>query len=262
MEALRLIAKKGDRVPRDCINLLEDVAKNFGNKVLLDDVIAYTGDIGADIYMKFFEAANTGLSDVLEFVKMLKDKDMKVTSFFSGLMRFSLDAMYVKHGISLDDYTVEFVKSVKKLYVDYASGDFDTLLQIVEYASNHISNDDAKNEVLLVTTAMRIGKIKLLAAGLNHEQSAGAKENRESITEYHNRMGSASIDPEELKQDISADLLTREFRDLKGVSAKAALSDAANISLRPNTESIGTDKKEKESDYLSEQDILSLVDGD
>ena len=261
MDALRLVAKKGNRVPRECINLLENIAKNYGNRVLLEDVIDSTGEIASEIYINFFKAANKNLGEVLKFNKLLKEKDMAIDKFFSGIMRFTLDAMYIKHGISLEDYTSDYVKTIKSLYDDYTSGDFDMLLQILEYAANHISQDDAKNEVLLTTTAMRIGKVKLLAQGLSKEQSEAVKENRESVITYGRQNGRSDVDTESLKQEINPDMLTRKFTSLKGVDVKEILSDAANIELNP-THDESTSITNNDNTFVAQDDILRMMESD
>lgn len=187
-EALETIARKGNRVPRECINLLENIAKTYDRKVLIEQVKEALGGATSELYMEYFEAANKSLSSILVFIKKLRDEDVKLNSFVSGLMGFVLDSMYIKHGISLEDYTNDYIKSVKALFDMYNSSDFDVLLQIIEYLSNQLTvDDDNKNELLLTTTAMRISKISLLANGLAGEQNEAIVENKISLVEHKNR---------------------------------------------------------------------------
>lgn len=262
-DALRLIAKKGDRIPRECINLLENVAKNYNNNVLLENVIESTGDVASEIYMEFFRASNTSLMRVLQFNRTLKEKRISAHDFMSGIMRFSIDAMYIKHGIALEDYTPEYVKQIKELYNTYTSGDFDMLLQILEYASNSLGKDDAKNEVILITTAMRIGKIKLLADGLRHEQLEASKENNESIVSYSKRT-KQMINPDSVKQVITPDSLSKISIGLKEVTdIKDKLLSSASLSVAPEVSLVPDDtlrKEDKEDDtYLSEDELLKML---
>ncbi len=184
IEALKIIAKKGDRVPREAINLLEGVAKNYGNAVTIENVRASTGDVAAEIYMGYIEASNTGLEGILMFNKKLKELDISAGTFISGLTRYVLDCMYIRHAIALEDYPEEYIKQVKQLFNKYTSSEFDTLLQVIEYASKMIGNDEPRNELVITTTALRIGKIGLLANGLANEASQAEKENKKSIREY------------------------------------------------------------------------------
>lgn len=186
-EACQLIAKKKDRIPRDAISLLETVAKNFG-KVTIENVLATVKDVGSDIYFDFFRSANTSLEDILVFNARIKEKDIDITKFMSGLARFVLDCMYIKYGISMDDYDKEFAKSAKEVFEIYSSNDLDAMLHVIETAAFEVGIDDNKNELVLTTTAMRIGKIKLLASGLGLESSAANGENRKSLGEYQKQL--------------------------------------------------------------------------
>lgn len=183
-EALKIIAKKGDRVPRECINLLESIAKNYGNQVTISNVRASLKDIASEVYINFYEAANSSIENILLFNNKLKEMDITPKMFISGLSRFTLDCLYVRHSINLEDYPLEFVGQVKKLFNYYTTADFDTLLQVLESAVKVIDDDEAKGELLVTTTAMRIGKIQLLARGLGNEAIEAEKENKKSIIEY------------------------------------------------------------------------------
>lgn len=188
MEALKVIAKKGDRVPRECINILESVAKNYGNVVNMETVRASIGDVSSEIYLDYFKAANTSLEAVLLFIKDLKEKNISYKQFMLGLIRFMLDACYVKHGISLEDYSVEFVQQIKTLFSMYHSAEFDTALQIIEMASKSIDDDDTKSELTITTTALRIGKIAILSKGLEGEPAEAEKENKNSMVKYQQKV--------------------------------------------------------------------------
>ena len=107
---------------------------------------------------------------------------------------FVLDSMYIKHGISLEDYPVDYIKSIKELFSIYNSSDFDVLLQIIENLYSGLTEeDDSKNELLLITTAMRISKIQLLANGLAKEQTESIVENKISLAEHSKKLKEANI---------------------------------------------------------------------
>lgn len=184
MEALKIIAKKGDRVPRECINMLESIAKASGNVVNLETVRRAIGDISTEIYVKYYQAANSSLEDILQFNKLLKEKDISAKQFMQGLTRFTLDACYAKYDIESDDQSAEFFKQAKALFNIYTSSEVDTLLQVVEAAYRGIDDDEVKNELLITTTAIRIGKLGILAQGLGHETVIAEKENDKSLALY------------------------------------------------------------------------------
>ncbi len=184
MDALKVIAKKGDRVPRECINLLESIAKNYGGQVTMDTVRAGIGDVSSEIYVDYFKAANSSLGDIMRFNQRLKENDVNIKQFMIGLIRFVLDACYVRNGINMEDYSVEFAQQAAEIFKQYKSSHFDTALQIIESASRSISDDDTKNELTITTTALRLGKVNLLAQGLVNEPAEAEKENKMSVIQH------------------------------------------------------------------------------
>ena len=211
-QALQVIAKKGDRIPRECINLLESVAKNYGNVVTLESVREALGDVSNDIYISYYNAANKSLEAILQFNKILKEKDIAPKEFMKGLIRFTLDSMYVRYGIANEDYSIEFVKKAKELFKIYRASDMDALLQIVESASRRIDSDDTKSELIITTTALRIGKVNLLAQGLAGQAGVASEENMSSVRRYQ------SILEEKRKEAIEklpdADIKKEEFANI------------------------------------------------
>lgn len=218
-EALEVIARKGNRVPRECINLLENIAKTYSGDVNIDNIREYLGGVSSDLYMEYFNAANKSLADILLFNKKLRDNDVKLNEFVSGLMQFALDSMYIKHGISLEDFPPDYVKSVKQLFEMYSSNDFDMLLQILEHLSVNLTEEDAsKNELLLTTTAMRISKIELLANGLSCESGKAIVENKISLYEHSKQLkiDNESV-AEQMKIDVTPDDIKQSFGDIRQV---------------------------------------------
>lgn len=258
MEALKVIAKKGDRVPRESINLLESVAKNYNNEVTMDTVRASIGDVASEVYIDYFTAANTSMEKILLFNKRLKEQDISAKQFISGLTRFMLDACYVKHGISLEDYPVEFVTQVKKLFDMYHSAEFDTALQIIEAASKSIDDDDTKSELIITTTALRIGKVGLLAQGLGSEEKESEKENKVSITNYREQ-----LEQEEHKQfekikeyGPTKEALGNVFKQM------ADVKDTVGIigSQIPLTTPQQTEQGEQDGRFVSKDELEKLFD--
>lgn len=231
IEALEVIAKKGNRVPRECINLLEGIAKTYDGRVHIEDVQDYLGGVSSELYMEYFKAANKSLSEILLFIKKLRDNDVKLSDFVSGLMGFALDSMYIKHGISIEEYPTDYIKAVKELFDMYNSSDFDMLLQILEYLSNHLSDEDtSKNEILLTTTAMRIAKIDLLANGLANESNTAIAENKISLYEHSKKLKTNNEDiVEQMKVDVTPADIKESFGDIRQVANTAGILDLSNL---------------------------------
>lgn len=244
-QALEIIARKGDRIPRECINLLESIAKNFG-EVTVDTVKEGTSDVDNKVYTDFIQSANKSLEEILLFNRKLKDNDIDVKKFLDGFIGFILDSLNIKHGISLDDYPTEYVKSVKALFNTYQSQDFDMLLQVVQDASRSISTSENSNELSLILLAMRISKIDMLSKGLSGEMSNAIEENKISMAEYarQNR-----VDVEEVASsyntEINTQKISEEFED------SVVITDSADLMRKLAIGGVVTDesttvRKEKE----------------
>ena len=218
-EALEVIARKGNRVPRECINILEGIAKTYDKQITIENVQDYLGGVSSELYLDYFKSANKGLGEILLFVKKLKDNDIKLNDFVSGLIGFALDSMYIKYGIAMDEFPPDYVDKIKEMFKMYSGNDFDVLLQILEYLSNRLTaEDNAKNEMLLTITAMRISKVELLANGLAKEQSNAIIENKTSLYEHSQRLKEARAQIEEqMKIDVTPEDLKDSFDEIRQV---------------------------------------------
>ena len=183
-EALQIIAKKGDRVPRECIMLLENVAKNSGGEVTIKTIQAILGDVSNDLYIEYFNVSNTSLVDILTFIKKLKEKDVSPKDFLNGLARFTMDAIYAVSGVQVEDYSADFVKQIKGIFSIYSINEVTMLLQIIEEAIKFVDSNDTKGELCLINTAIRISKATAMAKGLYRENESAEEENKRSIVAY------------------------------------------------------------------------------
>lgn len=237
LEALRIIVKKEDRVPRECINALENIAKTYSSKVTIDNVNKYYGGETSEVYMEFFKAANSSLADIMLIMSRLRNNQVSYASFVSGLNGFIIDCLYIKHGISIEDYTADYIKIVKNLFNTYTSSDFDMLLQILEHLSINLSLDnDKKNEILLINTAMRIGKVNMLANGLADEQKVAVAENKNSLAEHSKLLKKNNNKiTEKLKMGLGVTDIAENFgetavvKDTKGIMDRELISPLPDI---------------------------------
>ncbi len=262
MEALRVISKLGERIPRECINLLESVATSNDGEVTVDTVTSTLGMQTSEIYFEFYNAANKGLEDILAFVRNIASDDKQSETFVNGLIKFTFDSMYIKHGISLEDYTLEQIKAVKELFKLYDTNDFDMLLQILDDMSKQYSTLSGQGnlELLLTTTAMRVSKIKLLASGLNTTASDAVKENKISLYEHAKKlkenMGNADMLDE---STLEVEDLQSEFSGLKQVENSAGLLDSKLFNIEPEEETEETLPEPVENDD-SKSRVDSILD--
>lgn len=262
MEALRVISKLGERIPRECINLLESVATSNDGEVTVDTVTSTLGMQTSEVYFEFYNAANKGLEDILAFVRNIAGDDKQSETFVNGLIKFTFDSMYIKHGISLEDYTLGQIKAVKELFKLYDTNDFDMLLQILDDMSKQYSTLSGQGnlELLLTTTAMRVSKIKLLASGLNTTASDAVKENKISLYEHAKKlkenMGNADMLDE---STLEVEDLQSEFSGLKQVENSAGLLDSKLFNIEPEEETEETLPEPVENDD-SKSRVDSILD--
>lgn len=253
--ALEMIAKKADRVPREAINLLEDIAKNYGNEVTVKNVVESIGDVASEMYVGFYESSNKGLEDILVFSNKLKEQNISTDKFIKGLIRFTLDGLYIRHGINIDDYEVKYLKQINKLFAIYNSNEFDMLLQIIENALKMVSEDDTKNELVIITTAMRVGKLENLMNSLSgHEiQVESEKESKKSIKRYREE-----VDKELEKQfdDIEKFSPTKEkLVTLLNTVTDVSSTEGMSMSVVEEPE------KKEDKDFYSVDELEKMIEG-
>lgn len=250
-EALEYIAKKRKRVPRECITLLEEVAKTYDREVLIDNVREYTkADVGK-MYYQYLTAANESLAKVSLFVYGLQEKSIQYNQFLNGLIRYVLDCMYIKHGIGLSDFDPDQIEEAKELFDEYTVNEFDVLLQTLEYAATRMksgSEDDA-SELLLLTTAMRISKIDLLASGLCNENEQAREENKGALKQYHDKI----IGDEYTGQGAVREVVVEQFK--KAFTGTSVVSNAENVvdSIRKNDSSNNHEQALGENEMSAEE---------
>lgn len=243
-EALQIIAKKGDRIPRECINILESVAKSSGNRVTIEDVRAEVGELASALYIQFYEAANSSIENIWIFNKTLKDKSITPREFIRGLTRFTLDAMSVRFGVGLDDFSEDFAPQIKPLFKHYKTLHFDALLQIIENATLSMDSDDTKSELILITTAMRIGKISRLADGLSGMDEEANNENISSVRKFaeiieeQQRKNLEKIPETDVKKEAFASLFPHMHEVTEAADVIGEVNDEETEQMDPNTAKI------------------------
>lgn len=253
IEALKMITKYKERVPRECLNLLEEIATVNGNVVTLDIVNHHIGNIGNDIYLEYFRASNKSLGAIIKFMAKLKADDVKMKNFLNGLLKFTMDCLYIRYGTRLEDYPPEFIKSVKKLFTIYNEDELDILLQILEHALK-MSVNAGDAEYVIMTTATRIGKIKILSESLRHEKEQAQRENSQSVVAYADKQKKEKAEKNKARvvkadDNIMASIFGKNLVDIK----EPIIEDRGLI-----------DEEEEEEDdkIASQQDIINAILGD
>lgn len=220
--ALEAIVKSANCVPRESINLLETIAMTYDRQVNLENVKKYVGDVSSSWYLNYFEAANSSLEDILIFIKELEKANISLPDFTKGLSKFTMSSLYIKHGIALEDYPKEYVKSIKGLFDTYTASDFDVVIQVVNSLLTKVGATDSRDRdaLELVIAAMRLNKVGLLAQGLGLEKNQAAKENHISVAEHGKSLRATNIKAiDKLRLDLDMETLHENFEDLHVVKS-------------------------------------------
>lgn len=248
-QALKAIARICKRNPRDCLMTLENVAKNNSYDCTIDNVLAERGALATDVYEEYIKAATRGVEDILRFYNGLEEKGIQPIDFIRGFTGFVMDCMMVQFGIGIEDMTVEFVKAAKTLFKSYNSEELDCLLQIVEYANKMISSDESMGRLILTTTAMRIGKLKLLAIGLQHAEQDSIEEtdkgNKIAVKRYRDELNEQGAKPKLLTNSLMAPVFGANVREVK-----------AGININATQDDIDTSDEK----MMSDDDLLKLFE--
>lgn len=247
-EALKYIANvKGYNI-RESLILLESVAKTYSHQVTLENVMKMAGAVDNFVYIEYFTAANKSLEHILGFTYNLKEKDIPFKDFMKGLTKFTLSCINVKFGIGLKNYQKEFIDQVKSVFSIYSSQEIDVLLQIIEYGNRILSNDEELGELVVNTTAMRIGKTKILSTGLYRQDIDAEKENKignkKAVDSKKEEQKSYVVREASLGSELLASALGNDIVSIKSEGLQLELED---------------DEEENENEpTMTDKDLLDL----
>lgn len=224
-EALELIAKKGNRVPRECITLLENVAMTYDRNVTYKNVMDYVSSQGTNDYLEFFKAANNSLEEVMHFINKMNSSNTEESkkSFIDGLIGFVLECINIRYAIGLDEYTPEYVEAVSEMFQMYSDSDFDALLQIIEHAMRiYTPGNDSRNTLVIINTAMRISKVDAIANGLTYDTRNIADEDSKSMAEHIKKVNANKGKiSEKMYEAVGANFAEDTFSDVHEVAGGA-----------------------------------------
>lgn len=235
-ESLKALIRANQQIPRDAISMLGEIAESNNSVVDLKAVAQHVGKVANTVYIEFYNAANKGLSDILLFNKSLRQKGISNKAFMQGLTRFSLDCLYLRNGISIDEYSKDQAKALAELFKIYDDSQIDALLQILEYSSNHMG-DATHSELMLLTTALRVSKLPNLFNALSEERELADVENQKSYNAYMEAKREAEAQkPAEVKAVTMSDSLMANVFGKKLANipdAKIVTSNPKEVSLDP-----------------------------
>lgn len=253
--ALQLIIKSCKRNPRESLTVLENVCKNYDHDVTVKNVLKELNRVGIEMYDKYISGAqsNDPIMKALEICEELETEGISYKSFMDGLIEFVTTCVKIKYGIGLESVTQEMLLAARRLFNTYSISDLDCLLQIMEYAAKMMYTSESTEKLVLITTAMRISKVKILEAGLQFVE-------KDTVTETER--GSA-LAVKALKEDRGVEAAPLEVSEntLATVFGKQVKEIASGNSLRIDAENKTEEqalKDENTADSLSDDDLLAM----
>lgn len=131
--ALRLIALNQNRVPRECIMKLEEVA--VGGQITYAQTAEELHLVSSKLYQDYFDKLGNDIYDAMKFIEDLYDiHGVDWSDFLSQLADYTLDVFNMKLGMHLEKYTEEEYKAVRKIMKNYSARDIGKFLGLIEEA--------------------------------------------------------------------------------------------------------------------------------
>lgn len=260
-DALKLIVKYSKRNPRLSLTMLENVAKNYDHDVTVANVLKEQNDVGIALYEKYFKGAQSRdpISSTLLVCEELEAKGITYKDFLNGLIDFVTTCIAIKYGIGIEGETTDSLMAAKKLFSSYSISDMDCLLQIMEYASKMLYTSASTEKLVLMTTAMRISKVKLLEAGLQFVERDTVRET-EIGAEKHMAAQKAEQIQTSKPLDVNEQLLATVFgKQVKEIASgdNLAVQQAEN---NPTTsyEDTGQSEEDQSASVMTDEQLLAM----
>ena len=219
-DALKLIIKNSHRNPRRSITLLENVAKNYDRQVVIKNVIAECNTVATNIYEAYFKGAQSAdpIAKTLQLCEIIENENMSYRDFIDGLAEFTTTCISIRYGIGIDTQTQDMLFASKNLFSMYSIGELDTLLQIIEYAVKMMSLGESTDKLVVLTTAMRLSKAKILAAGLQYVEQDSIKETEKgaelAVQALHSEESTAQTAPLQVTEGILASVFGQQIKEI------------------------------------------------
>lgn len=260
-DALKLIVKHSKRNPRISLNTLENVAKNYNHEVTVANVLKEYNDAGVTRYAEYFKGAqsNDPISSTLLMCEKLDAEGITYKDFLDGLIDFVTTCISIKYGIGIEGETTESLMAAKQLFSSYSISDMDCLLQIMEYASKMLHTSTSTERLVLLTTAMRISKVKILQAGLQFVERDTARET-ERGAEKHAALENAEQQQASKPLDVNEQLLASVFgKQVKEIASGDGLTviPSSNNSSTPS-EDTGQGDEDQGADIMTDEQLLAM----
>lgn len=240
-EALTLIAKHTKCIPRDALNLLEDIALSNHRSISVNYVLNRLHQVSTALYIEFFIAAETSLSQLVLFLAKLKKENISAEQFIGGLCQFMIDALFLKNGTNIEDYSETYAIEIGKIFKNYSDEKTIYVSQLIEYAVLNAKSCrvDALLDVILINLGTRIHQADLLSQDLKLEKQKVESENDAAYRQYMlARKEEAKANKPQVKTTkVNDDLLASIFgKNLTTIKPEIQLTPPTELSNGNGTE--------------------------
>lgn len=206
--ALDVVIKVGNRVPRECLTHLQTLA-NLGD-VTYDSAVTNLQVVRIDTYIDYFSVINTDIFKALSYINNLYDTyDIEYIDFLEGLAEFSIDAFNIKMGVSLDKYTEEEAKAIKKVF---KLVDIDKMINLLNYLEDALRLTNNPRYALVMLT-LKLGFPEYFDVNMSKDdlKEEIEKEERLSDKEYRKVAKEYRKPKVDLNREATLDDITEIF---------------------------------------------------
>lgn len=206
--ALNTIIKVSSRSPRQCLKNLQQIAAS--GDVSYDAVVRDLQVARLDVYIDYIKVLGKEVFDALHFIDIMKEEyGLDIDQFLDGFADFVVDAFNIKMGVSLDLYTEEEARAIKKVFKHIDTKGVVTLLNLIGDALKLRGNP----RYALMMLTLKFGFPEYFRDDILEKsviEDAVKKEGIEGINNYRKNKKAAG-DGESLEQEVTEDFLMDLF---------------------------------------------------
>lgn len=246
--ALRLIALHQNRVPRECIMKLDEIA--VGGEITYAQTSEELHLVSSKLYQDYFKNLSEDIYDAMKFIEDLYDvHGVDYNDFLGQLADFTLDAFNMKISMHLEKYTEEEYKAVRKIMKNYSARDLGRFLGLIEEAMR--IKDNPRYALTLLT--LKMGYEDYLNPTKAWEAAAEIKQ-EENIAQ---RAYMAQKEKEQKKRnDMVLEEQQTNIEDLLSILPGASLVELDGVSLEEKTD----EEKKKELEEIESKENEKSID--
>lgn len=140
--ALRMIASRHKNNPRESINQLEVLAVTTDYYLSVGNVEEQLELVSRTIFERFLEISKSGnLNSLVTMTEDLEREGIPFNDFVGGLGNYLVDLLKIRAGVTVDLYTVEQIKEIRRYIAMFTEYDLINILKILKSYSGYGNMD-------------------------------------------------------------------------------------------------------------------------